>query len=54
MPQATTDDVMVTARGWFKRFGDFTAVDGIDVEIQRGEAFGFLGPTAPASPRPCG
>ena len=27
-----------------KRFGDFTAVDGIDVEVQRGEAFGFLGP----------
>jgi lipooligosaccharide transport system ATP-binding protein len=44
MPQATTDDVMVTARGLVKRFGDFTAVDGIDVEIQRGEAFGFLGP----------
>jgi lipooligosaccharide transport system ATP-binding protein len=27
-----------------KRFGDFTAVDGIDVEVRRGEAFGFLGP----------
>jgi lipooligosaccharide transport system ATP-binding protein len=27
-----------------KRFGDFTAVDGIDVEVQPGEAFGFLGP----------
>ncbi len=27
-----------------KRFGAFTAVDGIDVEVQRGEAFGFLGP----------
>ncbi len=27
-----------------KRFGDFTAVGGIDVEVQRGEAFGFLGP----------
>jgi lipooligosaccharide transport system ATP-binding protein len=44
MPQATTDDVMVTARGLVKRFGDFTAVDGIDIDIQRGEAFGFLGP----------
>jgi lipooligosaccharide transport system ATP-binding protein len=44
MPQATTDDVMVTARGLVKRFGDFTAVDGIDIEIRRGEAFGFLGP----------
>ena len=37
-------DVMVRARGLVKRFGEFTAVDGIDVEIQRGEAFGFLGP----------
>jgi lipooligosaccharide transport system ATP-binding protein len=44
MPQATTDDVMVSARGLVKRFGDFTAVDGIDLEIHRGEAFGFLGP----------
>jgi len=39
MPQATTDDVMVTARGLVKRFGDFTAVDGIDVDVHRGEAF---------------
>jgi lipooligosaccharide transport system ATP-binding protein len=37
-------EVMVRAQGLVKRFGDFTAVDGIDVEIQRGEAFGFLGP----------
>lgn len=27
-----------------KRFGDFIAVDGIDVEVHPGEAFGFLGP----------
>jgi lipooligosaccharide transport system ATP-binding protein len=27
-----------------KRFGGFTAVDGIDVDVERGEAFGFLGP----------
>ncbi|MFC4858282.1 ABC transporter ATP-binding protein [Actinophytocola glycyrrhizae] len=35
---------MVRARGLVKRFGRFTAVDGIDVEVRRGEAFGFLGP----------
>ena len=35
---------MIVARGLVKRFGDFTAVDGIDVEVARGEAFGFLGP----------
>src|SRR3954462_8876226 len=38
------DDKLVQARGLVKRFGDFTAVDGIDVEVRRGEAFGFLGP----------
>ena len=35
---------VVEARGLTKRFGDFTAVDGIDVEVAPGEAFGFLGP----------
>jgi lipooligosaccharide transport system ATP-binding protein len=35
---------MVAARGLEKRFGTFTAVDGIDFAIQPGEAFGFLGP----------
>jgi lipooligosaccharide transport system ATP-binding protein len=35
---------MVRARGLTKRFGDFTAVDGIDFDLRRGEAFGFLGP----------
>jgi ABC-2 type transport system ATP-binding protein len=27
-----------------KRFGDLTAVDGIDLEVHEGEVFGFLGP----------
>jgi lipooligosaccharide transport system ATP-binding protein len=35
---------MVFARGLRKRFGDFEAVKGIDVDVRRGEAFGFLGP----------
>ena len=35
---------LISARGLVKRFGDFAAVDGIDVEVQPGEAFGFLGP----------
>ncbi|MGK5684922.1 ABC transporter ATP-binding protein [Actinoplanes sp. URMC 104] len=38
------DDFLIHARGLVKRFGDFTAVDGIDVDVRRGEAFGFLGP----------
>jgi lipooligosaccharide transport system ATP-binding protein len=35
---------LIHARGLVKRFGDFTAVDGIDLEVAPGEAFGFLGP----------
>ena len=37
-------EALVRARGLTKRFGDFTAVDGINFSIPRGEAFGFLGP----------
>ncbi len=37
-------DVLIRATGLTKRFGEFTAVDGIDFELRRGEAFGFLGP----------
>jgi lipooligosaccharide transport system ATP-binding protein len=37
-------DSLVYARGLTKRFAGFTAVDGIDVDVWRGEAFGFLGP----------
>ena len=35
---------MISATGLRKSFGDFEAVKGIDVEVSRGEAFGFLGP----------
>src|SRR3954447_16764758 len=35
---------LIHARGLTKRFGDFTAVDGIDFDVRPGEAFGFLGP----------
>ena len=35
---------LIAARGLVKRFGDFSAVDGIDVEVMAGESFGFLGP----------
>ena len=35
---------LIEGRGVTKRFGTFTAVDGIDVRVERGECFGFLGP----------
>jgi len=37
-------DILIRAHGLTKRFGGFTAVDGVDFELRRGEAFGFLGP----------
>ncbi|GAA5118635.1 ATP-binding cassette domain-containing protein [Pseudonocardia adelaidensis] len=37
-------DGLVQARGLRKRFGEFEAVRGIDVDVARGEVFGFLGP----------
>jgi lipooligosaccharide transport system ATP-binding protein len=35
---------LIQARGLTKRFGTFTAVDGINFDVHAGEAFGFLGP----------
>jgi lipooligosaccharide transport system ATP-binding protein len=37
-------EALIRAHGLVKRFGNFTAVGGIDFELYRGEAFGFLGP----------
>ncbi|MGZ4736978.1 MAG: ABC transporter ATP-binding protein [Acidimicrobiia bacterium] len=38
------DEALIQGRRLTKRFGDFVAVDGIDFQVERGEAFGFLGP----------
>jgi len=35
---------VITATSLTKRYGDFTAVDGIDFEVAPGESFGLLGP----------
>ncbi|WP_162830069.1 ABC transporter ATP-binding protein [Amycolatopsis palatopharyngis] len=35
---------LVEGKALVKRFGGFEAVSGIDLEVRRGEAFGFLGP----------
>ena len=37
-------DPLISAHGLTKTFGDLVAVDRIDFEVMRGEAFGFLGP----------
>jgi ABC-2 type transport system ATP-binding protein len=38
------NELAVDVRGLRKRYGDVTAVDGIDLGIRRGEVFGLLGP----------
>lgn len=38
------NDYAVTLRDLSRRFGDFTAVDRISLDVKRGEIFGFLGP----------
>jgi ABC-2 type transport system ATP-binding protein len=37
-------DHAIACRGLVKRYGDVTAVAGIDLEVTRGECFGMLGP----------
>jgi lipooligosaccharide transport system ATP-binding protein len=39
-----SDAPLIEAHALTKRFGAFTAVDGVDLAIARGESFGFLGP----------
>ena len=44
MQETGAGQALIRARGLTKRFGEFTAVDGIDFTVERGETFGFLGP----------
>lgn len=37
-------EIMIRAKGLRKVYGEFVAVDGIDFEVKKGEAFGLLGP----------
>jgi len=39
-----SDGPLIEAHALTKRFGAFTAVDGVELAIARGESFGFLGP----------
>jgi lipooligosaccharide transport system ATP-binding protein len=43
-PEAGAASALIDARRLVKRYGAFTAVRGIDVQVQLGECFGFLGP----------
>lgn len=45
-PATTRDtvDPIIEIRGLVKRYGSFTAVDGVDLTVARNEIFGILGP----------
>ncbi|RLF96094.1 ABC transporter ATP-binding protein, partial [Thermococci archaeon] len=35
---------MITLKDVTKKYGKFTAVDNLNLEIEEGDSFGFLGP----------
>src|SRR5579863_2027671 len=37
-------DIVISVSGLTKRYGEFEAVRGIDLQVRRGEIFAFLGP----------
>jgi ABC-2 type transport system ATP-binding protein len=37
-------ETVISVKGLAKRYGDFEAVSGVDLEVARGEIFAFLGP----------
>jgi ribosome-dependent ATPase len=43
IPPLTAGEVVIEARDLQMRFGDFIAVDDVNLQVRRGEIFGFLG-----------
>ncbi len=41
---AVRNDAAISMHGLTKKFGDLTAVDRVDLDIEKGELFGLLGP----------
>src|SRR3954453_17757593 len=40
----TSGELVIDVAGVTKRFGNKTVVDAIDLQVRRGEIYGFLGP----------
>ncbi|MCR8632550.1 MULTISPECIES: ABC transporter ATP-binding protein [Paenibacillus] len=40
----TAPQAIIEVKGLIKKYGDFTAVKGVDFEVYKGEVFGLLGP----------
>ncbi|QGG41738.1 ABC transporter ATP-binding protein [Aeromicrobium yanjiei] len=43
-PEPARDVLAIRTHGLVKTFGSFRALDGLDLEVRRGEVHGFLGP----------
>lgn len=39
-----SDENVIQVKGLHKKFGNFSALDGFDIEVKKGEVHGFLGP----------
>ena len=39
-----SNELLVETQGLVKEYGDFVAVDGVDLRLSEGEVYGFLGP----------
>ncbi|PKN44377.1 MAG: multidrug ABC transporter ATP-binding protein, partial [Deltaproteobacteria bacterium HGW-Deltaproteobacteria-17] len=39
-----SEDISIAVNGLVRRFGHFTAVDGLDLKVMKGEIYGLLGP----------
>lgn len=44
LPSALPPAPVIQARGVTKRFGDFAALQGLDLDVERGECVGLIGP----------
>ncbi|MEO1136497.1 MAG: ABC transporter ATP-binding protein [Pseudomonadota bacterium] len=44
MTKVHAQDLAIDVRGLVKKFGEKTAVDGVDIQMPKGEVWGFLGP----------
>lgn len=46
--------VAIRTEALTKRYGATVALEGLDLEISRGEVFGYLGPNGPSAPGAAG
>src|SRR5215475_4120292 len=44
LPPSTSNGAAIVAANLVRKFGDFTAVNGVSFRVEKGEIFGFLGP----------